>query len=100
LLRRRHIIATGVEYIGKESHRYEEVDAGIIHDSSEVTIAYGSDEWDRLKHRLHDFPARKLADVAGVSVRSIKHYRAGREPSRPVKERLLEFFRRARSRQH
>jgi len=98
LLRRRSIVEAGIRYIGKESHKYDEVDARSIHDPDEVTVSYRSDEWERLKGRLHDYPATELARVGGVSVRSIKHYRAGREPRRAVKRRLLAFVRRSRGR--
>lgn len=94
LLRRRRIQAVGVEHTGKESHRYEEIEAGLVHDADEISVTYGSDEWETLKHRLHDFPARRLANVAGVDVRSIRFYRAGREPTSRAKQRLLDFFRR------
>lgn len=93
LLRRRHIVAVGIEHTGKESHRYEEIEAGLVQDADQISVTYGSDEWETHKHRLHDFPARKLAEVAGVDVRSIRFYRAGREPRNRVKQRLLEFIR-------
>ena len=76
-----------------KSHRIEEVESGQIRDATEIATEYGSDEWDRLKVRLNESSARKLAEVAGVSVRSIKYYRVGREPSSSVKERLVSFFR-------
>jgi len=99
LLHRRRIVATSVEYTGKESHEYEAVDQGLVHDKADVSVTYGSDEWDRLKGGLHDFSAAELARVAGVDPRMIKYYRAGeKEPRAAVKRRLIEFFRRAKSR--
>jgi hypothetical protein len=40
LLRRREIVARRVRYIGKESNRLEDVDAGFVHDPDDVSTEY------------------------------------------------------------
>jgi predicted transcriptional regulator len=91
-------VESGLRYIGKESHRHEEADQRTVHDLDGVTVNYGSDEWNRLKSELNDYPVPELARAAGVSDRSIQYYRAGEmEPRSAVKRRLLSFLRRGRS---
>ena len=93
LLRRRHVEQFGVEYVGKESHRLEEVNAGLIHDHGDVLVGYGSDAWRRLRPRLHEFAARELAEASGVSIRYMRAIRNGAtEPSENVKRALASLI--------
>lgn len=94
LLRRRRIREFGVEHIGKESYRFEEVDKGLIHDPNEVTISYHSDAWnEESRERLKNYSAAEIAEAVGVSSRWIKAIRNGRrKPSDELKRRLLRFL--------
>ncbi len=93
LLRRRSVELDWVDYVGKESHRLEEVNSGLIHDPDEVVANYGSNSWRHIRERLQNYTARELAEATGKSVRYIKAIRNGRsDPSRQVKERLTAFL--------
>lgn len=72
------------------------VNAGLMHGPDEVDVSYGSDSWQRLRERLHEFTARELADVAGVSIQYIRAIRNGdAEPSTTIKRSLVSLIIRA-----
>ena len=97
LLRRRAVRSVGFEYHWKESNRLEEVQGGMIHDVRDVGVHYDPSldaEWERQKHRLHDYPKQVLAEVAEVTERYISKIRNGHvDPSVDVKRALLSFLR-------
>lgn len=95
ILRRRRVRATGIEHIGKESHRLEEVEKGLIHNPNEVAISYGSNEWnEETREELKMYTAHDVAEAVGVSPRWVKAIRNGEgNPSESLKMALLRFLR-------
>jgi len=99
LLQRRHLVAGEVLYLGKEANELEAVEAGLVHDPDEVTNVYrdetADDHWERVVlPAIKRVTARELAAAAGVSTRTIKRIRNGRQkPSRHNRERLASMAR-------
>jgi len=93
LLRRRPVRATSVTYVGKESNRVEDVERGLVHDWRDVLETCEQPDKSHLAEllrKLKHIPAVKLAEAAGVSVRTIKAIRNGRAtPSARVLASLL-----------
>ncbi|MGD0798489.1 MAG: hypothetical protein ABR910_12270 [Acidobacteriaceae bacterium] len=85
LLRRRHLGIDLVRYIGKESNRLEEVDAGLIHNEEGVYTEYtdqSRDEWQmKILPALKRLPLAILIAETGLCRRALLDIRAGR--SRP-----------------
>ena len=80
-------------YLGKESNRLEEVEAGLGHDPDDVYTEYadpGRDAWRALVLPvLKRMPARELATAAGLSERSVKAIRNGYTTPRPGRRAQL-----------
>lgn len=92
LLRRRHIRIDGLRFIGKESNRLEEVEAGLIHDPQGVYTEYSNkqrDEWiTKILRALQAMPLPHLQKLSGLSRAALQAIRAGRRPH-PTNQRLL-----------
>lgn len=85
LLQRRHIRVGKIIYIGKESNRVEEIEAGTIHSAQAVYTEYPDprrDEWGtKILPALRRLPVRVLVRLTNKSASMIKRTLAGR--SRP-----------------
>ncbi len=83
LLRRRQVrsVPDLVTYVGKESNRLEEVEAGLGHDPDEVYTQYPDprrDTWRALVLPvLKHIPAKRLAEETGLAMSTIKAARNG-----------------------
>jgi hypothetical protein len=75
--RRRHILATGFTYIGKEANRWEE--QFFLGADENAPIVYGAAPDDRaemeerVRQKLQRFGQRAIAQVARMSLRDISH---------------------------
>lgn len=101
ILRRRRVRVSLIEYTGKEAHRWGDAEQGIIQNPDEIFIAYGSDgyEWEQVLSRLHDLPAKQLAEAAGVTPRYVKMIRNRHaNPSQRVKALIARYVRRSDAR--
>jgi hypothetical protein len=71
LLRRRHVRVERIMYIGKESNRLEEIEAGVIHSPESVYTEYpdpSRDEWQtKILPLLKTIPVAALMRVSGRS---------------------------------
>jgi hypothetical protein len=71
LLRRRHVRVERIIYIGKESNRLEEIEAGVIHLPESVYTEYpdpSRDEWQtKILPLLKQIPVAALMRVSGRS---------------------------------
>ena len=71
LLRRRHVRVERIIYIGKESNRLEEIEAGVIHSPESVYTEYpdpSRDEWQtKILPLLKKIPVAALMRVSGRS---------------------------------
>jgi hypothetical protein len=98
LLQRRHIQIDGITYIGKESNRLEEVEAGTIHSADDVYIEYPDprrDEWQtKILPAMKAMPLSELVRKCGfLSRRALIDLRAGRSRPHPKHQKLLaEIF--------
>ena len=81
LLARRAVHAVGVTYVGKESHRVEDVEQGLVHSWDEVLGQYHDAEsewWDVLLPRLRAMPRARASAISGISERALSSLRSGR----------------------
>jgi hypothetical protein len=85
--RRRHLIASSVECIGKEANRWEE-QAHLGQDET-AQIVYGVDPeaaqeaMGRLREELRKYPVREAARTAGMATRTVQKVRNGTTAVRP-----------------
>lgn len=98
LLSRRPVEVGSVHYIGKESNRLEDVEAGLVHDEAEVVTEYHDPKREQwmlgLAALLTSMPKQRLAALAGVSPRQIQRWRNGQSRPKPaVRESLLNLVR-------
>lgn len=81
LLRRRPVIGINIDYVGKESNRLEEVQAGMVHDPEEVLTVIPDPRrgaWPKLVLPvLRDCPLTWLARHSKRSASALKRIRAG-----------------------
>jgi hypothetical protein len=81
LLRRRPVTAQWVTYVGKESNKLEEVEAGLVHDPEEVYTEYVDDRhdpaWETIVQVLKDMPRSRLVRETGLSRRALTVLRNG-----------------------
>jgi hypothetical protein len=81
LLQRRPVTRGTVTYVGKESNRLEEVEAGLVHDPEEVYTEYidlHEDVWrTRVLPVLKQMPRRVLIEATGLSRSQVTAIRNG-----------------------
>jgi hypothetical protein len=81
LLQRRPVVATRVAYIGKESNRLEEVEAGLVHTDDAVYNAYHErpdTTWEQdVLPALQSIPVSHLMQATGLARSTIKAIRNG-----------------------
>lgn len=92
LLGRRMVTAVGVEYVGKESNRMDDVEHGLVHDWDEVQSCYVDEasEWrDVLLPKLREMPRAEAARRLAISERAVASLRNGHSQPRPATRRRL-----------
>ncbi len=98
LLKRRSIRIAGFRFIGKESNKLEEVEAGMVHDPDSVYTEYPDkrrDEWaTRTQPALKAMPLCELQEKSGLSRATLQAIRAGRRPH-PKNQTLLRAIAKA-----
>ncbi len=94
LLRRRHVRVDQIIYIGRESNRLEEMEAGVIHSPDSVYTEYpdpNRDEWQtRILPILKNIPIPALIRVSGRSRSMLRRALAGRSRPRKRNQELLK----------
>jgi hypothetical protein len=104
LMSRRAIHVATITYIGKESNKFEEVQAGFIHDLEDVLNEYSDPELDPFKRlvvpTLRRLAVAQVARETGLSERTVKRIRANATaPRRNNRARLTDYaVRHARTR--
>jgi hypothetical protein len=98
LLQRRHLYIDLVRYIGKESNRLEDVEAGLIHSEHGVYTEYTDqtrDEWAvKILPALKKISVDELVKAPGMSRSALFEVLAGRSrPHRRNRVRLMELVR-------
>ena len=93
LLRRRHVRVDRIIYIGKESNRLEEIEAGIIHSPESVYTEYPDprrDEWEsKTLPALKKLPVSALMKLSSKSRSMLFRARTGRSRPRKKNQKLL-----------
>jgi hypothetical protein len=94
LLRRRHVRVERIIYIGRESNRLEEMEAGVIHSPESVYTEYpdpNRDEWQTMiLPILKNIPIAALMRVSGRSRSMLVKALAGRSRPRRRNQELLK----------
>ena len=94
LLRRRHVRVEQIIYIGKESNRLEETEAGIIHSPESVYTEYPDprrDQWQtKILPVLKKIPIAALMRFSGRSRSMLRRAMAGRSTPRTRNQELLK----------
>jgi hypothetical protein len=94
LLRRRHVQVERIIYIGKESNRLEDIEAGVVHSPESVYTEYpdpNRDEWQtRILPILKKIPMAALMRVSGRSRSMLRRALAGRSRPRKRNQELLK----------
>jgi hypothetical protein len=94
LLRRRHVRVEQIIYIGKESNRLEEIEAGVIHSPESVYTEYPDprrDEWQtKILPSLKTIPVGVLMRLSGRSRSMLVKALAGRSRPRRRNQELLK----------
>lgn len=84
LLSRRHVRVNGLQYIGKEANRLEDVEASAVQSASDAYTEYRDDrrdEWaTKVLPALKTMPLRELQCKSGMSRAALQAIRAGRRP--------------------
>jgi hypothetical protein len=98
LLRRRPVTRESLAYVGRESNRLEEVEAGLIHDPDEVYTEYvdaeHDPEWEALVAALKTIPRAWLMQETGLDRSTITRLRNGHvRPTRKTREMLIRAAR-------
>jgi hypothetical protein len=96
LLQRRPVTRSRLIYVGKESNRLEEVEAGLIHDLDEVYTEYVDPDQDSWKVLvvpvLKEMPLRVIQEQTGMSRSQIKALRNGHaRPHKANRDLLLHI---------
>lgn len=90
LLKRRQITVMGIMYVGKESNRLEEVQAGLIHDDDEVLNEFQDPRNDDFINLvlpvIKKMPRPRLIDESGLCRREIDYIRAEKKSPRDTKK--------------
>jgi hypothetical protein len=94
VLQRRHLRVERIIYIGKESNRLEEIEAGVIHFPESVYTEYpdpSRDEWQtRILPILKNIPIAALVRVSGKSRSMLTRALAGQSRPRRKNQDLLK----------
>jgi hypothetical protein len=94
LLHRRHVRVERIVYIGRESNRLEEIEAGVIHSPESVYTEYPDprrDEWEtKILPVLKKIPMAALMRVSGKSRSMLARALAGRSRPRKKNQQLLK----------
>jgi hypothetical protein len=94
LLCRRHVRVERIIYIGKESNRLEEIEAGLVHSPESVYTEYpdpGRDEWQtRILPILKNIPIPALIRVSGKSRSMLRRALTGQSTPRKRNQQLLK----------
>jgi hypothetical protein len=99
LLRRRPVTIEphSIRYIGKESNRLHDVDAGLVHREDDILASYRDprderDEWSQVHlPRLRKTGVALLHRQTGIPVRTLRDLLAGRaHPRRKTRAKLIE----------
>ena len=94
LLQRRHVRIERIIYIGRESNRLEEIEAGVIHSPESVYTEYPDphrDEWqNRILPVLKNIPIAALMKVSGRSRSMLRRALAGLSRPRKRNQQLLK----------
>jgi hypothetical protein len=94
LLRRRHVRVERIIYIGRESNRLEEIEAGVIHSPESVYTEYpdpSRDEWQtQILPILKKIPIAALMRVSSRSRSMLRRAMAGRSRPRRKNQELLK----------
>ena len=94
VLHRRHVRVERIIYIGKESNRLEEIEAGVIHSPESVYTEYPDPSRDELPTRilpiLKKIPMAALIRVSGKSRSMLRRTIAGQSRSRRKNQQLLK----------
>jgi len=97
LLHRRHLRVERIIYIGKESNRLEEIEAGVIHSPESVYTEYPDphrEEWQtRILPVLKKIPIAALMKVSGRSRSMLARTLAGRSRPRRKNREVLKSMR-------
>lgn len=75
LLQRRHVTASEIRLIGKESNSLEMVEAGLFSDWSAILASYGSGDARRSCDLAALASAASIASAQNVSVRTVRRWR-------------------------
>jgi hypothetical protein len=97
-LRRRSIDVGAIVYVGKESNRLEEADAGVLHDEAEYLSVYEDprrDPWIReVVPALRQIATADLMGVLNVSRSTVKRWKAGQaRPRGALRETVRQLGR-------
>jgi hypothetical protein len=94
ILRRRHVLADGIEDIGKESEGWEEDDANAL--SEPTVVSYGSspDDTREMRELIMSVAMRQLKREARIGMRTIVAVSRGDEVSHADLKRLADAARR------
>jgi hypothetical protein len=94
LLQRRHVRVERIIYIGKESNRLEEIEAGILHSPESVYTEYPDprrEEWQtKILPVLNKIPIEALMKFSGRSRSMLVRTLAGRSRPRRKNQELLK----------
>jgi hypothetical protein len=94
VLHRRHVRVERIIYIGKESNRLEEIEAGVIHSPESVYTEYpdpSRDEWQtKILPVLKNIPVADLMRLSGRSRSMLVRAMAGRSRPRQRNQQLLK----------
>jgi len=94
LLRRRHVRVEQIIYIGRESNRLEEMEAGVIHSAESVYTEYPDprrEEWEtKILPVLKKIPIAALMRISGRSRSMLVRAMAGRSRPRRRNQELLK----------
>jgi hypothetical protein len=92
-IRQPHVRVDRIIYIGKESNRLEEIEAGIIHSPESVYTEYPDprrNEWEsKILPALEKLPVSALMKLSSKSRSMLYRARAGRSTPRKENQKLL-----------
>ena len=93
LLQRRHVRILKTTYIGKESNKIEDVASALVHSAHEVYTEYPDprrDEWESvIRPALNKVEPERVAEMTGLSVRTIIYARTGQKRPRMKNQELI-----------